>query len=267
MRFAVSKSQMTYRGNVIFLGKSTRRNRSKQAAEQVVIWPDHSPQPTGKLLFLAGLLRQRRRQHHYEKKPVSVDESLGNTSGERDLNKPGQMAISSATSKFRCRVCDMKYDDEHGLTAHKKGRTHKRAVRLARKGARSVLTYLALGASSSACPPFESVNAIADVNEDESRNIAWLCEGHPGMLEALYDLRQLNSDKDLDHRWNCFLAAVALGYDAMVKYEKDAEKSGRGWYPDPRHTPDEIWIDEVLYGVDIVGPDNDVGDIPNIDEL
>ena len=165
----------------------------------------------------------------------------------------------------------MKYTDEHELKAHKTGRSHKRAVRFARKGSRSVLTYLALSISSPACPPFASDDVNAAMDEKEKRDIAWLCEGQdPEMLDIIYELRQSNHDQGLYHRWDSFLAAVALGYDAMVMHEKGA----RGYHSHPHPAYHEIddereWLDSVFYGYDLAefAFDDDIGAIPDIMDL
>ena len=107
------------------------------------------------------------------------------------------------------------------------------------------------------------------MDEKEKRDIAWLCQGQdPEMPDMIYELRQSNHDQALHHRWDSFLAAVALGYDAMVMHEKGA----RGYYSDPHPAYHEIddereWLDSVFNGYDLAefALDDDIGAIPDMD--
>lgn len=237
-------------------GKKHKKRVSQQASSRAGSDPVGPPAPPNEgQHFQQGSCVGSEGNHIQKKTLVSADVLSGNASGERDLNESGKIPISLATRNLRCRICDTESNDEAGLKAHKNSRTHQRALRSARKGARSMIKYLAFALSSDWRPPFE--HEVSDDELEEQKCDLSFLQGDQEMMDIILEIRKANAKSTIDHRWNRFLAAVAHGHEAMLFYEEECNAM-------------DVWGEAAADSVDadyILGSLEECGDIPDAHDL
>lgn len=163
----------------------------------------------------------------------------GSSSGSADFipSRP----IPSVRRAHRCNLCEINCKDATELMRHKSGRGHKRAVRLARKGARSMTHYLAFAISSDARPLFsieidsddkhneadmkiKPLQKFGDLGpQDDIAQPKTILDTDPVLVGLISDLRKKLDSQEDRLMWNEFLQAVSCGTGRVLALEREME--------------------------------------------